>query len=224
MEKKTKPLREVVYNKIVDQISDGEISPGETLNERDLAERFNVSRTPVREAFLQLEKVGMIVRNANSGAVVKKITTEQTEEILNIISVLEGYAAETAVVRGIEGKDLKRIKEIGKKMESHTKNKDFFKFAETNRTFHEFVVKKAGNNTLEGILKELNTRVYTGGLTVPFYIDQYWAKHKLILEAIENRLPARAGAEMREHNQDIKKFLLKSLRHFRAINSLQTSN
>lgn len=215
MEKKTKPLREIVYNEIVDQITNGEINPGEKLNERDLAKQFNVSRTPIREAFLQLEKVGMIVLNTNSGAVVKKVTVKQTEEILNIISILEGYAAETAVSKGIEGKDLELLKEIGKKMESYVRNKNYFKFAHINRDFHEFIVKKAGNNTLEDILKDLNAQIYTGGLTVPLYIEQYWKKHKVIIEAIEEHNAKKAGVEMREHNQDIRRFLVSAIRRLK---------
>jgi DNA-binding GntR family transcriptional regulator len=220
MKANSKALREVVYNKIIDEISGGKIVPGEKLNERQLAKRYNVSRTPVREALFQLEKVGVADFDQVKGIIVRKVTVKQFEEILDVISVLEGYAVETIVAHGLTSKELTNIMQFGEKLETNAKNKDYFKFAENNRIFHEYLVKTTKNSILQTILKELNSRIYTGGLSVPFYIDQYEKKHKEIIDAISKGLSKRAGIAMKRHNQDIKKFLVETLKNLKGTRNI----
>jgi DNA-binding GntR family transcriptional regulator len=205
MSKQTKTLRELIYNKIIEGITCGKISPGEKLNERKIAKEFHVSRTPVREAFAQLEKAGAIVSHSNAGAVVRRLTIEQIEEILDIISVLEGYAIEIAVAKGIGEGDLKQMEKLEKEMEADEERKDYFKFEETNRKFHDFIVQKAGNETLENIVGDLTRKVYVGGLTLPFSIHEYSKEHKKIIKAILERRPREASQAMRLHTQNVKK-------------------
>jgi len=202
---------------IIEELSSGKITAGEKLNERQIAKEFHVSRTPVREAFAQLEKAGIIEVNSKLGAVVKKLTIEQFDEILEIISVLEGYAIEIAVSKGFKAKDLAYIKQLEKKMEVNVEEKDYFKYTTTNRKFHEFIFKKAGNSTLANILKELMRKVYIGGLTLPFHINEFPLEHSKIIEAISKRLPKKAGIMMRKHNQNIKKCKAETLKKIKKI-------
>ena len=220
MKTNSKALREVVYNKIIDDISDGKIVPGEKLNERQLAKKYNVSRTPIREALFQLEKVGVVAFDKVQGVIVKKITAKQFEEILNIISVLEGYAVETIVANGITSNDLTNIIQLGEKLEMNAKNKEYFKFAKNNRKFHEHLVKKTKNLALQELLKELNRKVYTGGLSVPYYIDEYEKKHKIIIDAISKGRSKEAGIAMKQHNQDIIKYIVETLKNLKGTNAI----
>jgi DNA-binding GntR family transcriptional regulator len=217
MGQNSKPLRENIYNKIIDNIVSGKISPGEKLTEGQLAKQFRVSRTPVREALLQLEKKGVIVHNRNVGAVVKKITVEQVEDIFNIISVLEGYAVETVVSERIGEGDLSHIYTLRKEMEHLAEIKNYFQYAEKDAEFHRFFVKKAKNIDLSDIVKDLRSRVYTVGLTLPFHIDKYLSKHKEIIDAISAGDPYEAGKLMKEHIQEIKVFLIEILKQLKGI-------
>ena len=169
-----------------------------------LAKQFGVSRTPVREAFLQLEKVGMITVVQKSGAIIRKLTIEETAEMLDIISVLEGYAVESAVAIGIDKEDKRNIKKLRDEMEKHRKERDFYSFPIANRKFHDYLVSLARNITLLNYIRELNTKLYTGGITVPYYIDQYSSGHEKIIDYILNGKSKEAGDAMREHNQFIK--------------------
>ncbi len=218
---KSKPLREIIYNQIIDGINSGQIAPGEKLVEGHLAKLFNVSRTPVREALLQLEKKGVVALRSNSGAVVKKITAEQIEEIFNIISVLEGYAVETVVAKGVGAKDLSYLKKLRKEMESLAATKNYFRYIEKDAEFHAFFIKKAENSVLSEIVKDLRSKVYTGGLTTPFHIDQYLSRHKSIIQAISKGDPDKAGTAMREHFKEIKKFLIGTLTQFSEMRKFQ---
>ena len=81
------PLRDDVYNKIRTQIIHGELAQGEKLSEIELAESMGVSRTPLREAFRQLQMEGYIHVFPNRGAYVSKLPPEELEEIYNVIAL-----------------------------------------------------------------------------------------------------------------------------------------
>jgi len=89
-------LREKILETIRDAISSGALKPGERVAEPDLAERFGISRTPIREAFRQLESEGYLTVIPRKGAVVISFSTKEVDEFYAIKSILEGYAANRA--------------------------------------------------------------------------------------------------------------------------------
>ena len=91
-----KPLRELIFNNLLEDIVHGRINPGEKLLEKELAKQFEVSRTPIREALLQLEAEGYVIHTKNVGAVIKKISSNTVQETYELIAFLEGYAMEVA--------------------------------------------------------------------------------------------------------------------------------
>src|SRR5437016_3803193 len=83
------------YEQLVRAITSGDLPPGSPLIEVALAERFGVSRTPVREALTRLEQDGLVARG-DLGLVVREITPEEILDIYDVRIVLEGRAASTA--------------------------------------------------------------------------------------------------------------------------------
>ena len=77
-----KPLREIIYNKLLEAIIQGKINVGEKLIENELAHKFRVSRTPIREALLQLEREGFVSHTKHVGAVVKKISARKIQPLI----------------------------------------------------------------------------------------------------------------------------------------------
>jgi DNA-binding GntR family transcriptional regulator len=220
MKANSKPYREIIYNKIIEDLTKGKINPGEKLTEAQLARQFNVSRTPVREALLQLEKKGIVICYPNVGAVVKKITTRRIEEVFNLISVLEGYAVETAMSEGfINDEDISYLKELRSEMEDLAKAKNYFLYAEKDAEFHSFLVRKSGNKALEETVKDLRSKIYTVGITLPFYVDRYLLRHQEIIDEISKGNTYRAGNVMKEHVQEIKGFLIEMVGKFRGISA-----
>jgi len=224
MRRNSKPLREIVYNKVIEYINSGKITPGEKLTEAQLAREFHVSRTPVREALIQLEKKGVIAFKTNVGAVVKKITLRQIQDIFNIISVLEGYAVEIIATRNIGKDDVVYLKRLHREMKYLAETKNYFRYAEKDAEFHGFFVQKAGNDALYEVVQDLRSKVYTVGLTLPFYIDKYLAKHEKIINAISKGKSNEAGKLMKEHVQEIKIFLTNTLKQFRINPSSYVKN
>jgi DNA-binding GntR family transcriptional regulator len=104
-------LREKILETIRDAILKGTMKPGERVSEPDLAERFGISRTPIREAFRQLESEGYLVVIPRKGAVVASLSERDVEEFYAIKIILEGFAAKMASVNRTE-KDFVRLEAI----------------------------------------------------------------------------------------------------------------
>lgn len=92
-----KPIREIIYDHIRQAILDGLIKPGQRLVERDIASRFNASRTPVREALRKLETEGFIEYLPRKGVIVRGFNLQEIEEIYSIRKSLECLAIRSAI-------------------------------------------------------------------------------------------------------------------------------
>lgn len=90
---------DLIVNHIVKSIEDGRLNPGDVIEEKALVSEFSVSRTPVREALLQLDAVGILKRKPRGGAEVFRPTLEEFLAILEVHGKLEGHAAALAARR-----------------------------------------------------------------------------------------------------------------------------
>ena len=93
---KFKTLKDHVYEYIADQIRDGSLLPEQRVNENVICESLNISRTPVREALIQLTAEGVLENRARKGFVIKSISEKDVGEIYAVIGVLDGYAAKSS--------------------------------------------------------------------------------------------------------------------------------
>lgn len=98
----------VAYAQIRRAIVEGRYRPGQRLVEQRIAEEFELSRTPVREALRQLEADGLVRHEANRGAAVRDVTVEEVADLYDLRARLEAYAAELAAER-IEPPELDRL-------------------------------------------------------------------------------------------------------------------
>jgi len=90
------PIREKVFEYIKNAILQGELQAGERIVERDLAEKLNISRTPIREALFRLESLGFVKTLPRKGVVVSRMTTEEIVEVFMILSTLQSLAVKLA--------------------------------------------------------------------------------------------------------------------------------
>jgi len=211
MKKSRKPLRQVIRDRLVDDIIHGRINAGEKLSESDLAAKFNVSRTPIREALLQLENDGFATHKKNIGSFVKKISTRRVQEIFDVVAQLEGHAAEMVTEQRIGDNEIACLESLHEDMERLSKEKDYRGYVEKNLLFHDFFVTKCGNETLSRIVSDLRKRMYrlvSEGSTLPTHIDQYLGSHRDIIDAVSAGNAREAGRLMKMHVGDATKFLL----------------
>lgn len=196
------PLREKIYNQLIAEIVNGQLNPGERLSEASLAERFKVSRTPIREALLQLEKLGYVVHKKNVGTVVKKISPEGVKGIFEVVAALEGLAVEIFGQLPPSPEDMSVLVRLQQNLREKTARQDYAGYYEGNRRFHDFFAKKSGNKTLLDLVTTQRGRIYrivAMGSTLPAHINDYVACHDEIISCLQNGEADKAGHLMKAH-------------------------
>ncbi|HZH61320.1 MAG TPA: GntR family transcriptional regulator [Metabacillus sp.] len=199
----TTSITSQVTNAIRKAIVSGEYEPGQKLSEVNLAEYYQVSRTPVREALKQLEREGLVDIIPRVGTCVTKPTEKELNELFKVKEVLEGLAARLVAENGRE-KDIEIMKESVVEMEEAIANSDNKQYVEANTRFHKAILEGAENSKLSFLLNLLlnqipyNRYVY---LTIedPNRLKKSLSEHKAILAAIENGDQEQAEKTMREH-------------------------
>lgn len=140
---------------ILNWIDIGRLNPGDVIDEQPLVEEFGVSRTPVREALLQLEAMGLIRRLPRKGAVVFRPTLEEFLAILEVHAKLEGQAAGLAA-RRLSKTGAVALESAVSACEAHASkfgDADPDGYYQLNLRFHEAVANAAGNPFLTDMIK-----------------------------------------------------------------------
>ncbi len=124
---------DMVTDALRELITDRQLSPGTPLRQRDLAEQFDVSYTPVREALRRLESEGLVVTDVHRGATVAHTGSEEMEENYRILAALESLAGSLAVSK-MTNDDITEIEALYRQVA--TCHPDDDRLAELNRQFH----------------------------------------------------------------------------------------
>jgi len=194
-------LTEEIENILRERILKGEYGIGERIKESRIAEELKVSRTPIREAFRQLEKEGLIESVPNRGSFALGLTRRDIEDIYAVRAAVEILAIEWAVARISEG-ELQRLQDAFDRMEFYTGKQDSRKVLELNKVFHETIYSASGSRFLAQILKSYQEYVEkTRKATVyrsenlPVILEE----HRQILEAIKSKDQRKAVARISSH-------------------------
>jgi DNA-binding GntR family transcriptional regulator len=179
----------------------GELLPGAKLDEQGLAQRFQVSRTPVREALRQLASGGLIELRPNRGAFVAKVTPEQLEEMFVAMAEMEATCARLAAMSmsPVERRGLQRLHE---RMAGMAEGEQVEEFRAANETFHGLIYQGAHNGLLEDATRVLRRRVAAyrrAQFRTPKRLASSQAEHEAVVKAIVSGEPARAHAAMLQH-------------------------
>lgn len=150
-------LRERVADTIRDAIIKGTLRPDRRIEETEMALKFNISRTPIREAIRQLEAEGFIKVLARKGAYVAPITEKKIREYYEIKSALEGCAAMLACSR-ISDEDIGKLEEINAKLEDAYNNGDWQMAFKLHSQFNDRIWKNCGNERLHQMLQTLTSQ------------------------------------------------------------------
>ena len=146
---------DTVINAILNDIESGKLNPGDSIGEPELAGRLEVSRTPLREAMIQLETAGLITRLPRKGAVVFKPTLEEFLAILEVHAKLEGQAAGLAA-RRLSASHAQVLEDAVIACEAHSRKFGDAKpgaYYTLNMRFHEVIGIAAGNPFLLELIK-----------------------------------------------------------------------
>ncbi|SDC44108.1 GntR family transcriptional regulator [Ruegeria marina] len=197
---------EQVINGVLEDIEHGRLGPGDVLEETALIDRHGVSRTPVREAFIQLETLGLIRRLPRKGAVVFKPTLEEFLAILEVHARLEGLAAGLAA-RRMNAAQAAELEAVVAACEAHARDKgdgDPFGYYRLNLKFHKTVALGSGNPYLVEMIKTHARKLlayYRARYSYPGSIPASAREHREIATLIFDRRREEAEAAMARHVQ-----------------------
>lgn len=194
-------LRGRVYHKIRDDILNGTYKDNEELREVAIGEELGVSRTPVREAFRQLELEGLIQIIPNKGAYVTGITVKDVQDIYMMRSKLEGLAARWAV-DNITEEQMNEMEENIYLSEFHASKEHMEQLANLDNRFHEILYEACNSKMLQHQLLDFHEyvlRVRKRTLSEKKRSTASTEEHKAIMEAIKAKDPDRAELAANKH-------------------------
>ena len=209
----------------------GAIGPGEKLNERELCERLNVSRTPVREAIKTLAQEGLLDIQPNRSPTVTRLDAEETAALIDVVSTIEALAGELAAARITEAEtaELGILHYTMLKHRAKDQLPDYFK---ANKAFHRLILEYSGNPVLLWVWDLLALRIdrarYASNLW-PERWDKAMVEHGAILERIKQHDSPGAAKAMKSHVQNGLSIVVKSIREQskpvkKKLNSNSNSN
>ena len=178
-------IRETLEHEIIS----GERQPGDRLDEPQLTKRFDASRTPVREALVELATAGLVEMQPHRSAVVAEISVHQVIQMYEVLAELEGLCARLAARRMTEeerAKFEKLHREIGRLIEKGDRDA----FPTLNKQFHDMIHRGAHNEILEDQIGGINKRLAPYRRIFhdePHDLSIPYAEHQNVVAAIQNR-------------------------------------
>jgi len=186
-------LKDHVYNFIQEKINDGTLKPNEKINEQMIYETLQVSRTPVREALIQLSTEGYLEKLPRRGFIVRPIDEKKAKELYITIGTLDGLAANLAI-DFITTKEIEKMKQIIYDIDIAIRENDFKYYYDLQKKFHDIYIEICNNEELIRILNQLrrsfikqpyNKETNTDNITK--VLKETNNEHKTIVELFEKK-------------------------------------
>ena len=200
-EKSSQPLSSGLYSELQKDILSGAIPDGSKLTEQAICKRYNVSRTPVREAFRQLEADGLIEIIPNRGAFATGLSKRDISDLFDLRAVFEVQAVEWAIRRMSE-EDVERLAESIDFMEFYTLKEDVEKVLSFNSQFHNIIYAGTGDRMLQKTLSIYQTYLKYSAPHKTYDEESLKAileEHRAIFAAFQTRNTAAGRKAMEQH-------------------------
>ncbi|KWN16947.1 GntR family transcriptional regulator [Burkholderia territorii] len=208
MEARLDSTADAVAASLREMIINGELQAGERLVERDLAERFGISRIPMREAIQRLEREGLLDIFRNRGAVVRMLSASDVQEIYDMRALLEGDAIYRSVKR-LDDETLARAELVHRLLgESNVSRRQ----GELNREFHALLYSCCGNERQLKAIAELRSQVERyERLQATLVADtpSFQVEHEAILQACRERNARGARAMTVAHLDSARRIVMR---------------
>ncbi|MFY0681604.1 MAG: GntR family transcriptional regulator [Thalassovita sp.] len=192
---------DMLIEQLKHEIFSGLLKPGDQLEEADLAARFGVSRTPIREAIRSMVDSGLLETRPRKGAIVRVLTAKELNDLFEVAAELEGMACRLAS----EALTISNKKAITAGLDlckDATAAEDIPAYAQANLAFHSAIHKASGNAWLVDQLDLIQARINVYRL-MPYEVvgrlEKSLAEHSAISEAIFAKDGMRANSLMRDH-------------------------
>jgi DNA-binding GntR family transcriptional regulator len=194
-------LVDSVHETLREAILSGALAPGEQLSVPELSRRLDVSRSPVREAVLQLVSEGLAVEQPRKGVVAATVTVDDLLQLQEIREFVEALSARLCAVR-IDDAGLGRLREIIDQQRRFVDSGDPEGYLGTDIAFHGTIGAATGNARLRGILRSIEGQMRIGLRRISLSDGHHHhglREHEDILAAMSARDPDQAEVLMRRH-------------------------
>ena len=196
-----RPLHDEATERIRDLIVEGRLAAGEWINEAELCQQLQISRTPLREAIKVLATEGLVELVPRRGARVAQLSLRELTDLFEALAGVEGLAAELAAER-ISATDLEKLHELQATIEQSHKARNRLAYFHENHELHVAIVRCSGNSAIVDIHARLIARVRRARYQA-ILSEARWSasveEHAQILAALARRDARRAGELMRQH-------------------------
>lgn len=192
---------EKIVRDLEDEIVLGYLHPRERLVEDALIIRFQAKRYTVREALARLERLGLVERQINRGAMVRALSPSQVEEIYSVREILETAACREVVRRATAG-DLERIVDAQRQHDLAVQQCDPRSVYRTNIVFHRTFYSICGNRELLGAIELFGQKAHairSVAIGRPEYLKRAQAEHWMMIEALREKREQELLTICREH-------------------------
>jgi DNA-binding GntR family transcriptional regulator len=192
---------DALRRELEDDIEQGRLSPGDKLDEQSLAARFDVSRTPAREALLQLAAAGVVTLVPRQGAVVSSVSPQLAIGMVEVLTALEAEAAGLAA-RRMSAAEKAHLGKLHLASQAAVKRQDSAAYIKCNAAFHAAIYEGARNAFLAEQIRtnRLRMRFYhRSSLYQPARLKASFQEHAQVTDAIKSGDETLAQAAMRAH-------------------------
>jgi DNA-binding GntR family transcriptional regulator len=197
--------KDLIIQQLRAEIVSGQIPPGLKLSEARLAERFGVSRMPVRDALKELESAGFVTIEQRRGTFVRGMSRSEILDLFEVREAVEGMAARLCAHRA-NNDLLAKLDDLIETMSRQVENLDMDGYSQTDERFHELILSGASNERLSDHYRLLVQHLHRGLLSSIVTrragrMERSLAEHAEIMHALHAHDPRGAEDAMRNHVQ-----------------------
>lgn len=195
-------LSEMVYCAFKRDIIHGVYQPGESLSEKDLANRYKGSRTPVREAAVRLQNERLLSIVTNRGYFVTQVTIQDVNDIYEFRAAVEGACAELAAQKSAESESIERLMQLAQTTYRVDDRANYIQFIEADTEFHMGIALLTRNPLLIRAVADMRSqmeRIMFAAIDGGYYGELPRREHCDIMEAIQKRDQQLARKRMCDH-------------------------
>ena len=202
-------LSDQVKEILLKRILDGEYSPGDRLVEMHIAQEFEISQAPVREALRELEALGFVESEPYRGTRVRAVTKSELTEIYPVRAALEEVAARAAAVH-LAG-NIEALEAELEAMLAAAEKGDLYEEVQHDVEFHRLIVEASGNRVLQDMWRSLRIEARTLISVLKAHIGGYELAelHRPVLEALAEGDAEKAGSLLRNHVEYFGELIMK---------------
>ena len=194
-------LHEQVTERVRDMIIEGELAPGERINEAELVERLGVSRTPLREALRTLAAENLVDTRPSRGSIVRRLTPDDVHAMLQVLAELEALGGRLACATAAD-RSIDAVLALHDEMMRCYARRDRLAYYKANQAIHTAIAAASGNAVLaemQGAIQSRLKRIRFIGNNTPDNWADAVAEHEAMADALRARDGERLGTILSAH-------------------------